>query len=188
MENLTREQKLKFLKSQNIPVLEHGTNIDEIYNLALVKELCGSDCFGANDPTNEICKSCYFNEDVNSPCKKLTEHISKITNNSYQNTEVRITNINGKEFKMDSIESILSRLTVKEATNEFKMAKLIVEKAAQNKPFNEVLSGIGAIKESDDVKKQQIYFYKVRKRLKDEAKISIEIVVYKYVSLMGDSK
>lgn len=184
-ENLSRKQKIAFIKSVNISIADHIPDIDSIHNLALVKDVTKLECFGYIDPEDAICKQCCLN--TNGTCQNLSNHIKKLQANEYSNRTVALKDITGKEFKVESIDLILEKLTMSKNSNEFKIAQKLLEMASNNKPLSIVFSDIGTIIGSEDVKRQQFYFYKVRKRIESECNVKIEIVVVKYITLMKGS-
>lgn len=182
---LTRNEKLEFIKSSGIPVPEVITfDVDEVYNLSLKRKLLmenGISCLGEIDSKDEECKECFFCE--SGDCEKLKTYIGYTKS---EELRILITDKNSVRVTMGSFEGVLSQLNLRNGSNEHKVAKVLLECASNNRTFGDLMQEIGKVINSTDIKLQNLYFYKLRKKIRDRANINIEIVVQKYVSIIGN--
>lgn len=191
MSNLTKEEKITYIKSQNIQYIESSqVDINTLYQLALVKELISArlepneiDCFGSIDPVDSTCKSCYLNK--NGSCNKFKDYLQLCKDFPTLDTSFKVKlECVGKEagFSMEDSVLYLKKLGVRESSCAFKIAKSILE--SNNCSFGQMLETIQNIcGEGTTLTYAKSRFYQIRRIIQEKTDIRIGIFTQKFVHL-----
>lgn len=183
---VTKQQKLEFIKLQNIPYIESlEYSVDSVYTFALVKDLISKrlidsiECFGFVDKADETCKKCMLFK--NSNCEKFAAY-KNFLDNYYKKDSLVMVKVGTGTTKMEDIEVLLSKVNLRPSSAQYKIARLVLE--ANNTPYGELINKVLEICGPEkDIQYAKTRFYQVRKLIEERTDIKVEVFVRKYVSI-----